>query len=241
MTTTDEKTRTTDAAGTPAARAPKGSKTPLVIVVLIAIGVGGGVFWHKVVREQLFPKNFGVVAEGRVFRSGELTERMLRHVIEEHEIRTVIDLGAWSPSEPEFAREQAVCEELGVTRHVFGLVGDGSGDPNRYVDALRVMTDPEAQPVLVHCAAGAQRTGGVVMMYRRLVDGQSFETAYEEAARYRHEPGKDSRLLTYLVEWADEIEDGFRRGVAIPYPADAERSTPDDAPPPASQPADHDE
>jgi protein-tyrosine phosphatase len=48
------------------------------------------------------------------------------------------------------------------------------------VAALRVMTDPAAQPVLVHCKHGSDRTGVVVAAYRIVVQGWSKEDAIRE-------------------------------------------------------------
>ena len=193
------------------------NRLPLIIAVVVLLVALGAIFYHKRVEEHLFPKNFGVVVPGEVYRSGELSERMLRRVIEEQGIRTVVDFGAWGEGASEDLREQAVADELNVQRYVMRLQGDAHGDPNHYVAALKIMTNPEKQPVLVHCAAGAQRTGAAIVLYRRVVDGWPYERAYEEAGEYKHRAGRDWRLLTYLAEWADDIERAYETGERIPY------------------------
>jgi protein tyrosine phosphatase (PTP) superfamily phosphohydrolase (DUF442 family) len=46
--------------------------------------------------------------------------------------------------------------------------------------ALRVLVDPDARPLLVHCRHGSDRTGVVVAAYRIVVEGWSKEEALRE-------------------------------------------------------------
>ncbi len=184
----------------------------LVIVVVIVAGVIYGI---KKTRYQFIARNFGVVETGEIYRSGRLTPRMFRKVIGENNIKTVLDLGAYQPGSPEDLREQQLAEELGAERYRFYLDGDGTGNPNYYVQALRLMSDPEAQPILIHCAAGAQRTGVLVLLYRHVVQGQDLARAYPESFQYKHKPD-EWELLTYVAQWNDEIADALRSGEPIP-------------------------
>jgi hypothetical protein len=185
-----------------------------LLIILAVAGVlgGGAIVWHKVVRDYVIPKNFGVVEPGSLYRAGGLTESAMRRVVRDHHIRTIIDLGAFD-HQPE--REQAMhtlASELDVDRHVFRLKGDGTGNPNDYVAALRLMNDPANQPTLVMCSAGAQRTGAAVILYRHILQGRAIEDCYAESFDYRHDPGKDWIMLAYLADWADDIEQAWSSG-----------------------------
>ncbi len=184
----------------------------LVVIVVIVVGVIYGI---KKTRYQFIARNFGVVEAGEIYRSGRLTPRMFRKVVGENNIRTVLDLGAYVPGSPEDLREQQLAEELGAERYRFYLDGDGTGNPNYYVQALRLMSDPEAQPILIHCAAGAQRTGVIVLLYRHIIQGQDLAQAYPESFQYKHKPD-EWRLLAYVAQWNDEIADSLRTGEPIP-------------------------
>jgi protein tyrosine/serine phosphatase len=71
----------------------------------------------------------------------------------------------------------------------------------------------EGKPVLVHCAAGAQRTGGVVALYRLLVQGKSPEFAFAEMQKYKYDPRRSPKLLEYVNSHIGEIaEDLVRDG-----------------------------
>ena len=45
---------------------------------------------------------------------------------------------------------------------------------------LRIVSDPERAPVLVHCQHGADRTGAMSALYRIMVQGWSQEEALRE-------------------------------------------------------------
>jgi tyrosine-protein phosphatase SIW14 len=188
--------------------------------LVAAIAFLAGLFVVQGVIPNLVPKNFGVVEEGVLYRSGELTTAALAAVVEDHAIRTVIDFGAHDNDPDDERREQRTAEVLGVERHVLNLYGDATGDPNRYAEALRLMTDPDAQPVLVHCAAGAQRTGCAVALYRSLVQGWDDDRALAEAGDYRHDPEDNPRLPAMYHAWREEIGRAFREGGTIEYDPD---------------------
>ncbi len=184
----------------------------LVVIVVIVVGVIYGI---KKTRYQFIARNFGVVEAGEIYRSGRLTPRMFRKVVGENKIKTVLDLGAYVPGSPEDLREQQLAKELGAERYRFYLDGDGTGNPNYYVQALRLMSDPEAQPILIHCAAGAQRTGVLVLLYRHIIQGQDLAEAYPESFQYKHKPD-EWPLLAYVAQWNDEIATALRTGEPIP-------------------------
>ena len=46
--------------------------------------------------------------------------------------------------------------------------------------ALRIMTDPQNRPLMIHCAHGADRTGAMVALYRVVVQGWTKEQAVRE-------------------------------------------------------------
>lgn len=193
---------------------PRFWRNAAVIAIVLALGV-----WFALagVVPNLVPKNFGVVEDGSVYRSGVLTSAAMHDVIDGHGVRTVIDLGAHEPGTAAQRREEEVVRVMGARYVRLPLYGDGTGDPNQYVRALRIMTDPDAQPVLVHCSAGSERTGAAVAFYRMIVAGEPLDEAYAECAQFRHDPARNERLRPYLERWHAEVERAFRDGGEIAY------------------------
>ncbi|MFG0284032.1 MAG: tyrosine-protein phosphatase [Phycisphaerales bacterium JB039] len=199
-------------------------------LALVLIVVGGAVAWRKALWPQIAPKNFGVVQvddQRQIYRAGELTVSATEKVVERFGVRTIIDLGAHEPGTPEERIAQRTAEALGVRRIRLDLEGDATGDPNEYVEALRIMTDPAAQPVLVHCAAGAERTGCLVAMYRQIEQGWDDDLAYRETRLYRHSPERNPRVREMLDRYTGAVERALETGEPIEYdPANPSGSEP---------------
>jgi len=205
----------------PRKNAPRAWSWPLFWrnACVIAAAIAAAVWvWEVSAEPNLFPKNFGPVEPGQVYRAGELTPAATRTVVERHGIELIIDFGAHDTGSPEERRARAVAESLGVERVRLPLFGDATGDPNRYAEALRSMTDPETGPVLIHCAAGTQRTGCATALYRSIYQGWSDERAIAEAEDFRWDPTDEgSKLRESYRRWRDAIARSLRTGEPIPY------------------------
>ena len=174
----------------------------LIISGLAALVVIAGALtsWDLVLKDRLATKHWGVVEQGLIYRSGRLPLDRAQATLANHHIRVLIDLTENKPSNRFQPKERAAAMALGIEYHNFPLIGDGTGDIAHYANAIAVMLQArrEGKPVLIHCAAGAQRTGGVVAAYRVLVEQKSPDEARAELKRYGWKPGKDQVLLNYL-------------------------------------------
>jgi hypothetical protein len=156
-------------------------------------------------------RNFGVVEDGVLYRSGRLEAPALRRAISEYGLKTVVDLGGWDGDPEQWQANQDVADELGVTRYAIHMSGDGRANPNGYLTVLRILADPANQPALVHCAGGTERTGAAVVLYRHLVQGELIQPSYEESFEHGHEV-EDYEWIAYLADWIDEIGAAWRSG-----------------------------
>ena len=50
----------------------------------------------------------------------------------------------------------------------------------------------------MQCAAGSERTGGIIYLYRTLVLGESPDAAYAELLGYGHRPNRNPKLEAFL-------------------------------------------
>lgn len=167
----------------------------------VAVVAAGAAAWVEL-RYELLPKRWVEVEPSTLYRSGQLSKRLVRDTLARHDIRVVVDLSADTPGTVEDARaETRAVEALGIEYHLFPLRGDGTGDVRSYAQAIATIERArrEGKPVLVHCAAGARRTGGVVAAWQALVRGAPAETAYRELDRYGSTPVAE----TPLVDWLD--------------------------------------
>mgnify|MGYP001559900128 CR=1 FL=1 len=186
------------------------------MVVAIAVAVALGIVaYTTLIKPSLWPTRFGVVREGHIYRSGRMSPSALAHVYERYKIKTIIDLGGYHAGSKEDQREQQTADALGIKRHSFRLEGDGTGDVNIYADALRIMTDPKQQPVLVHCSAGSERTGCLVMLYRQIYENVGLEKALTEAQEFDHEPTKNPHVRAIAERWAGAIQEAVKSGKQV--------------------------
>lgn len=74
---------------------------------------------------------------------------------------------------------------------------------------LKVIEDPSAQPVFVHCEYGADRTGVVVASYRIVAQGWTAEDAAKELPRFRFHP-----IWTQIIDYLRRFDrEAMRRQI----------------------------
>ena len=190
-----------------------GAWIALAAVVLV---VGGAAAWNNGLRNRFLPKNFGVVDPGLVFRSGQISASLIGSTLRAHDIRSVVALAATGADENDTRAEQAAAAEQHVDWRLFPLAGDGTGKPQTYADAVAAVAGDvrDKRPVLVHCVAGAQRTGGVVALYQLLVEHKDPAEVERGIEHFGHDPRQSPALIPFLNDHMHDIAAGLvARGV----------------------------
>jgi protein-tyrosine phosphatase len=163
----------------------KGQKWVFVAVPAIIIGLAicG---WFGVIRYHVIPKRFGVVVPEHIYRSGQISAPLIKKFLTKYNIRVIIDLTSFDPNDHDKLAEEKAAAELNIKVLRFPMSGNGIGDINDYAEAVIAIANAEKQnlPVLVHCAAGAMRTGGVIATYRLLVQKIDPNNVEDEMEKY---------------------------------------------------------
>src|SRR5262249_54382077 len=121
------------------------------------------IYWYYL---QSHMRNFRVVKEGVLYRSGQMTVAGLQRAIHDYGIKTVVTLrdAFIADQEPPDVKEEAYCKSQEIT--YCRIPPRNWEGPDGYVPAQegvnrfrRIMDNPKNYPVLVHCLAGIHRTG----------------------------------------------------------------------------------
>jgi len=140
-------------------------------VVIIGFLIVGPIIWAN--KSQAERRNFRVVREGVLYRSGQTTLGALERIIHDYRIRTIVSLrDSDDPGKPApDLKEELYCRKNDILfvrippRAWWSPTGPAPVEEG-IKQFLEVMNDKSNYPVLVHCFAGKHRTGAYCAIYR---------------------------------------------------------------------------
>ena len=167
-------------------------------IVAVALTAGScGAYWGAI----QYQGNFHAVTEGAFYRSAQLSKDELQGAIREHKIRSVLNLRGAHPGQAWYDDELAVSQSLGVVHYDYALSSHRFVTKQQIGEVLGIVRDAP-KPLLVHCKAGADRTGLVSALYRFAGEGVSADQADRELSLvYGHFP--------YLTSRSKAMDDSF--------------------------------
>jgi protein tyrosine/serine phosphatase len=139
------------------------------LIVLILVGGPLGYAHFR----QGYSRNFRMVREGVLYRSGQLSLAGLKSAIHDYGIKTVVTLrdSLYGDAPPPDLKEEEYCKSHGITyRRISPRTWWAPVAPIPAEEGVRifrdVMDDAANFPVLIHCYAGIHRTGAFCAVYR---------------------------------------------------------------------------
>ncbi len=156
------------------------------LVVCVAMYV----VWDFVVQ-----KNFSVVVDNRLYRSGQPRPGQLERWIALYGLKTIVVL---RPTLEPYEKE--IAERTGVALHHIVLSSRKGPSDDQWHDILTLFEDERNWPILYHCRDGADKTGIVTAMYRIEVQGWPLWKALLEMNLHYHIPFSRPQLQRFLKE-----------------------------------------
>lgn len=176
-----------------------------ILIAVLLIGGPLGYHWHC--RAQI--RNFHVVTDRVLFRSGQMSLDGLKRVVHDFGIRTVVTLrdSVSNNDPPPDLTEEEYCKKEEINYYRISprnwWSADGSVPAEEGMRQFRaVMDDPKNYPVLIHCFAGIHRTGAFCAVYRMEYQHWTNSQAIEEMRRCGyHNIDDEWDLLGYLEQY----------------------------------------
>jgi protein tyrosine/serine phosphatase len=146
--------------------------------------------------------NFHAITDGEAYRSAQLDREELEYYIKRYNIRSIINLRGENPEAPWYKEEIGVTAEHNINHYDVGFQSTrepGEEDVRRLVEIFR--TAP--RPVLIHCLAGADRSGLAAAMWKVIVDKKPKSEAEKQLSIiYGHLPaGKARAMDRFFRKW----------------------------------------
>jgi protein tyrosine/serine phosphatase len=146
--------------------------------------------------------NFHAITHGEAYRSAQLDRDELEYYINRHNIRSIINLRGKHPDKPWYREETEVSLIYGVRHYSIPL--SSSFEPDEaVVRKLIEVYNNAPRPVLIHCQAGADRSGLASAIWKVVVDKESKSVAEKQLSIfYGHLPiGKAQAMDSFFRKW----------------------------------------
>ncbi len=173
-------------------------------------------------------RNFRVVREGVLYRSGQMSLSALQRAVHDYGIKTVVTLrdAAYAGDPPPDRDEEVYCKREDIRYCRISprtwWSPDGSIPAERGSRQFRrIMDRPENYPVLIHCFGGIHRTGAFCAVYRMEYEHWSNAEAIDEMRACGYTNLEDEwDLLSYL----EQYQPRWRRGTSAAARAESSRA-----------------
>ncbi len=155
-----------------------------------------------------FGSNLHTVVPGRCYRCAQPSPTNLRLFARTFGIRTIINLRGVEDDRVWYQRERAIARELGMEMLDRGMWAQRPPTEEEFHAVVRAV-DSAAEPVLIHCVSGIDRSGIVSAIFLLLRTDATVDQAWRQlGVRYGHNPwGKaacQDRVLAAYVAWLAE-------------------------------------
>jgi protein tyrosine/serine phosphatase len=168
----------------------------LWLLAVILLSVGG---YIVAVRMQ---GNFHVITPSEAYRSAQLDDGQLTDYAKRYNIKSVLNLRGQHSGESWYDDEIAMSRRLDLAHYDVGLSSDHELTPAE-VGQLMDIFRTAPRPILIHCQAGADRSGLVAAMWKVAVDKEpKAEAGKQLSIKYGHMPfGENQAMDRFFEKW----------------------------------------
>jgi undecaprenyl-diphosphatase len=167
------------------------------ILTVILLSVIGYILYVKI------QGNFHAITPAEAYRSGQLDNHKLAEYVKQYNIRSILNLRGKHSGESWYEEEVATCAKLDVTHYDVSLSSDHELTEAEVGQLLDIFSTAP-RPILIHCQAGADRSGLVAAMWKVVVDKEPKDVAAQQLSlRYGHFPvGETHAMDRFFEKWS---------------------------------------
>jgi len=188
------------------ARAKTISRRQLLVATATIVALVVVAWTIKTFRHYVLPHHFYVVENGGIYRGARQTSPILRKLIREYGIRTIVNLDDKvleredrdRPGADRYADEKAIVKEYGLQYYGFCWQGSGVGPYPEYDAAADILATTSSRPIFLHCAAGEKRTNAALAAYWIRHRGYTLQQAIDGLLAYGLSPVRKQDFLAHL-------------------------------------------
>lgn len=130
--------------------------------------------------------NFHTVIPGTLYRAAQITPERLSDYKTQYGVRTIINLRGATPGSAWYDAELKASYELGISHLDFRMSASRLLSRQRAAELIALMRSAP-KPLLIHCRAGADRTGLASALYLAAIAGAQEEAAERQlSVRFGH-------------------------------------------------------
>jgi protein tyrosine/serine phosphatase len=171
------------------------------IIVLLFLLSGG---YQLYLNEQ---GNFHPITEGEAYRSAQLDLDEFEHYVKKYNIRSIVNLRGENPKKLWYKEEITFCDANNIKHYDISL-SSSKAPSQEDVRKLVEIFHTAPRPVLIHCLAGADRSGLVAAMWKVIVDKEPKKEAEKQLSLFfGHFPiGKTAAMDRFFQNWNPEVK-----------------------------------
>ena len=187
-------------------RFPFYGKAALQLFGALLLIVGGYYLYLQITN------NFATVVAGEVYRSSQPSAHAIAKIEKQYGIKTILNLRGEADSSKWYADEVQQAKALNIGHIDFRMSAGRELSPEQAEELITIMRNAP-KPLLIHCRAGADRTGLASALYLAGVAGKGEATAEGQLSlRYGHVPFSFSSAFA-MDRTFEKMEPSFGFGV----------------------------
>ena len=146
--------------------------------------------------------NFHPITDGEAYRSAQMNGETLENHIKEYGIKSVLNLRGDEAESPWYQDEIKISEKNHVAHYNVALSAEREPSAEDAQKLMKVFNEAP-RPILIHCKAGADRSGLVAAMWKVAVDKEPKSEAEKQLSlRFGHLPfGKTHAMNRFFSKW----------------------------------------